>query len=152
MALMLVLAGCGATGTTGSPSCDAAIYPADPLMGGEAEATTTGDVEAWALFFLRPDQVPDPAGVAGGPVSVFVNNQIKVVWTITGEGAFAASAVGPTDRIIQSDWEPQAHGGSNWERPGDEWDTGWTFPEPGCWTFEISRGPSTATLRIRVLG
>jgi len=44
-------------------------------------------------------------------------------------------------------------GQQTWERvsSGDEWGTGWIFPEEGCWRFEVSRDDSLiATLVIAV--
>ncbi|TDC05145.1 hypothetical protein E1267_20555 [Nonomuraea longispora] len=34
---------------------------------------------------------------------------------------------------------PEEHGGSSRRRPGQEWGTGFVFPEPGCWKVELTR-------------
>jgi hypothetical protein len=32
----------------------------------------------------------------------------------------------------------QEHGGSNWNRPGNEWGTGFHFPLAGCWDLHVT--------------
>ena len=34
---------------------------------------------------------------------------------------------------------PEAYGGSSWVKPGDEWGTGFIFPEAGCWGVHAQR-------------
>jgi len=34
---------------------------------------------------------------------------------------------------------PEAYGGSSWVKPGDEWGTGFIFPEAGCWRVHAQR-------------
>ena len=126
-------------------ACEPDSTIAEPLIGPEAEARTDGSFEAWALFFnpfpMRPD---------GEPIEIPVDTEIKIVWRVAGEGDLAIEALGPRETSIDPDWGPEIHGGSNWDRPGHEWGTGWTFPEVGCWTFEIHRGDSTAQLSIDI--
>ena len=47
---------------------------------------------------------------------------------------------------------PDPHpGGSNWQRPGDEWGTTFDFPQPGCWQLQVTRGAGlTASVWIIV--
>jgi hypothetical protein len=56
----------------------------------------------------------------------------------------------PDGITVIPDWGPEAHLGSDWNRPGDGWGTGWTFPEAGCWRFQIRRGNDMATLSADV--
>ena len=91
----------------------------------EVRGTVTGG-ELWAL--LDGGQLPEPKGV-----------QLKIVWRMTGTGELRLSATGPAGRTVQPDWGPQAHGGSNWGRPGDEWGAGFTFPLAGCWNIHAVR-------------
>jgi hypothetical protein len=129
----------------GNGVCEPDSTVVDPLIGPEAQARTQDDVEVWALFFLTFPIRPN-----GDPISIPVSTEIKIVWSVTGTGDFRIEAVGPNGASIESIWEPTGHLGSSWERPGDEWDTSWTFPEVGCWTFEIQRGDSAAQLSIDV--
>ncbi|HLU71997.1 MAG TPA: hypothetical protein VKZ82_07440 [Nonomuraea sp.] len=101
-----------------------------PEVRGSAE-----DAELWGLLF---GEVPFKAGT-----------EVKVVWRMTGDGPVEASATGPGGKRAKLVWL-QEHGGSSWRRPGDEWGTGWVFPEPGCWKVELSRtkGSGYAWLRV----
>jgi hypothetical protein len=111
----------------------------------EAQATTNHAIEVWALFFY-----PLPRGK---PISLPSGEELKIVWRATGDGKITIDAEGPNGIRLASLFGPEPHGGSNWDRPGEEWGTGWLFPEPGCWTFHIQRGgEATATLTISVTG
>jgi hypothetical protein len=93
------------------------------------------DATLWALFF--GDEV-----VAG--------QEVKVVWRMTGSGSLSISATGPDAKILQPEWGPESHGSSNWDRPGEEWGTGWVFPSPGCWTINATRTNGSGYLVLRV--
>jgi hypothetical protein len=152
VAVLLSLAGCDAEGVVvGSEQmiiisdvCEPDSTAAEPLLSPEAQARSDDQSEAWALFF-NTFPMPD-----GEPIAIPVDTEIKIVWSVTGTGDFRIEAVGPNGVTIQSNWEPTGHLGSNWERPGDEWDTGWTFPEVGCWTFQIQGGDSAAQLSVDI--
>ena len=94
------------------------------------------DGEVWALpFFER----------------AYANEDEKIVWRITGEGDhFQAQAQSEDGTVIQPIWI-EYHGGSNWQRPGQEWGTGFNFPTPGCWTITVSRGETRAEISLDVL-
>ncbi|MFB9840476.1 hypothetical protein, partial [Actinoallomurus acaciae] len=47
-------------------------------------------------------------------------------------------------------WGPEAHGGSSYQRPGDEWGAGYRFDRPGCWDLHAVRGTATADVWIEV--
>jgi hypothetical protein len=92
--------------------------------------------ELWALLFFDKAQV---------------NQEEKIVWRITGTGKqFDIYAQHTDGTIIHPIWTTY-HGGSNWDRPGDEWGTGFNFPEPGCWTLTVTRGATTGDIRLAVL-
>jgi hypothetical protein len=91
----------------------------------------------WALFF--PTQ---PLLTAG--------QEIKVVWRMTGSGDVSVSATGPDGAVVKPVWGPEPHGSSNWDRPGDEWGTGWVFPAAGCWTINVRRTSGSGYLVLRV--
>lgn len=124
--------------------CRPALTEKAPLIGPEARAESGDDIEVWALIFnswnLRN----------GDPVQIPARQEAKIVWRITGDGELLIDAIGPDGTVVAPDWGPEDHGSSNWNRPGDEWGTGWTFPRAGCWTFRIVRGSSTAILDVDV--
>jgi hypothetical protein len=100
---------------------------------GQPEARAGTD--AWALLFNRP---PFKAGAP-----------MKIAWHIAGTGSFVARAYSPGGRQAPPDWlEP--HGASNWDRPGNEWGTGFTLPSAGCWDIHVSRGSSFGDVWIDV--
>jgi len=91
-----------------------------------------------------------------GPLLFFeaahTNEDKKIVCRITGTGEeFHAQAQNEHGTSILPVWGPEYHGGSNWERPGTEWGTGFNFPEPGCWTITITRGKTMGEIALDVL-
>jgi hypothetical protein len=68
---------------------------------------------------------------------------IKILWRMTGRGDLQLVAIGPQGQVVQPDWGPQAHSGSNWNRPGDEWGAGFTFSAPGCWDLHAARNDTS---------
>jgi hypothetical protein len=76
--------------------------------------------------------------------------ELKVAWRMTGSGDFSISATGPDGTVVKSIWGPEQHSGSTWDRPGDEWGTGWVFPTAGCWTLNATRTSGAGSLVLRV--
>lgn len=136
---VLAMTGCDATSPTHSPAPPpAAPCPATARLDatGTVERQGAGDgATLWALFFQ---------GV------VTAGQEIKVVWRMTGSGDFSVSATGPDGTVVRPVWGPEAHTGSNWARPGDEWGTGWVFPTAGCWTVNARRTSGSGYLVLRV--
>jgi hypothetical protein len=92
--------------------------------------------ELWALLFFDKAQA---------------NKEQKIVWRITGTGTqFEVIARHEDGTIIHPIWGPALHGSSTWERPGDEWGTGFNFPKPGCWTLTATLGATTGEIRLEV--
>jgi len=101
----------------------------------EIKADMKSEGEAWALLFFE---------------TAHAKEDEKIVWRITGEGdAFDAQAQSQDGQIITPIWK-EYHGSSNWQRPGQEWGTGFNFPEPGCWTITVSRGETMGTISLDV--
>ncbi|MCP2032855.1 hypothetical protein L1277_002968 [Okibacterium sp. HSC-33S16] len=115
----------------GRPGCD----PASPVAPGAfPEIQGTGHDGA-TLYGLVMGTDPYPFAVS--------DDGIKVVWRFTGEGdELSATLTDPTGTSRQLDWGPEYHGGSTYDRPGQEWGTGFTFDVPGCWTLDLSRDES----------
>ena len=105
----------------------------------EIQGTMKSDGELWALLFFD---------------SATANQDLKFVWRITtigtGQG-FHIEAKSENGKTIQPIWGPEFHGGSNWNRPGEEWGTGFNFPEPGCWTITVTSGATIGEIYIDVL-
>lgn len=119
-----------------SPSSPFLPWPEDGTPGGLAEVrATASDIDVWGLFWSTP---PLP-----------VDEEIKIVWRVTGIGEFDIRATqGTTEADLT--FGPNPHQGSNFQRPGDEWGTAFVFPSPGCWEIEITRGADTAYVWVEV--
>lgn len=129
------------TSTSGQQVAEPSAPPTASVCPPTAQYTSS-DLEGagdgatlWAMLFsMRP--------TAG--------DEIKVVWRMTGTGDLAISATGPDGKVVEPVWGPEQHSGSNWNRPGSEWGTGWVFPTPGCWTINATRTTGKGTLVLRV--
>jgi hypothetical protein len=148
IAISIVLAACasmpnrpGATPTQSAPAASqTACLPSQTKQSKtgipEAQGTMKSDGEMWALLFFD---------------KAYAGKDEKIVWRITGIGKqFDAQAQHEDGTIILPSWVDY-HGGSSWERPGDEWGTGFNFPKPGCWTLTITRGTTIGEIRLDVL-
>jgi hypothetical protein len=112
--------------------------PAAPWAKGtgliEVHGTATPGVSLWALVFER---VPVPVG-----------QQVKIVWRMTGSGAFTVAGRDARGLARLADG-PGRHDSSTWDRPGEEWGTVWVFPRPGCWHLRATRGTTSGDLWLR---
>lgn len=108
----------------------------DSVTDGEVEGIATPATSLWALLFTS---YPLRAGADS-----------KIAWRMTGSGELQVSAIGPDGQSVSPTLAPQAHGGSTWDRPGEEWGSFFTFPTPGCWTLLARRGDSVGALSLRV--
>lgn len=93
----------------------------------ELRGTVTPGNSLWALIESAP---PLPVG-----------RVVKTIWRMTGSEPITLMAEGPGSQRLKPDWGPEAHSGSNWTRPGQEWGAGFTFPVAGCWTVQAARLP-----------
>jgi len=103
----------------------------------EIQGTMDSDGEMWALLFF--DQA-------------HANEDLKIAWRIIGRGLpFTAQAQHEDGAIISPIWGPEFHVSSSWERPGQEWGTGFNFSEPGCWTITVASGETRGEIILHVL-
>ncbi len=129
----------GATpiGPLGAPNCQ----PASPIdnspIGPEAEGTSA-NASLWALLM----------STSGIPIQA--KQGVKIVWRMTGSGDLQLVAIGPQGQRLAPTWGPDAHGGSNWNRPGDEWGAGFNLPTAGCWDLHASRDNASGDLWLVV--
>jgi hypothetical protein len=66
---------------------------------------------------------------------------------MTGTGSLHVVADGP-DRVQTIPTGVQEHGGSNWNKPGDEWGTGIVFSVPGCWEVHLWRDDTSGSASL----
>lgn len=111
----------------GAPGC----HPPSPgdqsnLGFPEVQGTATG-TELWALLL-------------GGEPNA--GEDLKIIWRATDVSTqeFHVMALGPHGLNVQPLFGPQLHAGSNWNRPGGEWGTGFNFPVAGCWDLHVTDG------------
>jgi hypothetical protein len=122
----------------------AALYFLVPPALGAAGCQPASPSEPWG----SPAGAPEVRGTARKgqlwalvfhSLPIVAKQQVKIVWRMSGQGALHIFAEQGKGARLAPDWGPQQHGGSNWNRPGDEWGTGFTFPQPGCWRVHASR-------------
>lgn len=119
----------GSSGASGTPATMCPVTPQAPSTLGmpEMHADIVGNGDVWALLLSSQ--------------RISVNSATLIVWRATGSGAFQVVASGPDDTRLLPVNGPDLHpGGSNWQRPGDEWQTNFIFPTPGCWQLQVTRG------------
>lgn len=101
----------------------------------EAKGTATrGSV--WALFFPGLGMHWQPGHAI---FTSYVGKDFKIVLRVTGSGPVHVTARRIGRKVLKPNWGPQAHGGSTWNRPGEEWGIGFTFPTPGCYDLHATR-------------
>jgi hypothetical protein len=102
----------------------------------EIQGTMQSDGEIWALLFFG---------------KAYATEEVKIVWRITGtDEPFTVQGRHEDGTVISPIWGPEAHAGSNWDRPGDEWGTGFKFPKSGCWTLIARRGTTIGEIGLDV--
>jgi hypothetical protein len=144
--LLMLLAGCTPRGTHRAGPADSQsasagagrlgaagcrpVSPATPWLqagqqaGIEVRGTGRG-VELWALPFA--------------PLPLPVGKEVKIVWRMTGSEPLDVTATHHDGTPARYTFGPQEHDWSNWNRPGQEWGTGFVFPKAGCWGFHLAR-------------
>jgi hypothetical protein len=156
LALILLIAGCSSPATAPliapSESSSPAPQMGDPTPAASLSCPATSKIPSWG------SNLPEMQGVGHG-VTLFglffspqatAGQQIKVVWRMTGDGDLSMVATGPRGKTLHPVWGPEPHSASSYYRPGDEWGTGWTFPEAGCWTIQATRKTGSARIALRV--
>jgi hypothetical protein len=125
----------------GRPGCS----PPSPLgvaAGGglpETRGTATGGAQLYGL--VMPE--------AGLPLRV--GEQIKIVWRMTGHGPLVATLTSPSGAPTPLTFGPAAHLSSSYNRPGDEWGTGYLFTDPGCWHLHFARDDAAGDAWFRIV-
>jgi hypothetical protein len=149
-AFLILVAGC----TSGTPSAHQPIgsptptatasTPTQPLGG--ANCRPSSPIAPSALGFPEtPATITQGSGaiwallmpVHGMPIRA--QEDVKIIWKLTGSGTFQVVTRGPNGQHAVILFGPDFHSGTNWNRPGEEWGTGFRFPVAGCWDLHASR-------------
>jgi hypothetical protein len=89
--------------------------------------------------------------MADGPDNPLrINEQVKIIWRITGSGALDLLNIGPDGTAHPLQWGPVEHLSSSYTRPGDEWGAGYLFTQPGCWTLRATRGTASSSVWLEI--
>jgi hypothetical protein len=124
--------------STSTPAvCDSSQIQTSKIDFPEVQGIMSTGGEMWALLFFDKPHAKE---------------ELKIVWRITGSGKdFTVQAKNVDGTVVGPIWGPIDHGGSSWDRPGYEWGTGFNIPEPGCWTFTVTRGSTIGEIRLSIL-
>ena len=85
-----------------------------------------------------------------GPVPPRVGDEVKIVWHLTGSGPLRITFTAPDGRVQPLVFGPEPHGASTYQRPGEEWGTGFRFTARGCWHVHFARADTTADVWLDV--
>ena len=134
-------------GPPGAPGCaPASPRNEQPTSSGLSEVfgTSTGTV-LWALPFaaLGGSEAATLSGVVG-------NGATKIVFKMTSGVPHIFYAVAPDGTHIAPAWM-EAHGSSNWNRPGAEWGAGFAFDQPGCWRIHAGAALRSGDIWLAIL-
>jgi hypothetical protein len=109
--------------------------PSNSITGEARGRATIGDL--WAVGFWR--NLASAGRTTPAVLVRVVGKPFKIVWRMRGSGDASFTAVAP-DGTLHAPVELRYHsGGSNWNRPGDEWGSAFIFTMPGCWHFHVER-------------
>jgi hypothetical protein len=86
----------------------------------------------------------------GAGLPLRVGEQVKIVWRMTGHGPLLATATSPSGAPTPLTFGPDEHLSSSYQRPGDEWGTGYLFTEPGCSHLHFARDDTTADVWFEI--
>ena len=96
------------------------------------------DATIYGLVFFAP------------PLPIRTGDEVKIVWRMTGRGDLSVTYESPDGDPATLTFGPEPHSGSTYDRPGDEWGTGFRFDEPGCWHIHLQRTEGSGDVWITV--
>ena len=117
----------------GPANCDPPSPANEIDLGLEVEAASD-HVAIWALF--------EGGGIRSG-------QPLTVWWRIPGTAALELVLIGDGGRE-ESVEGARPDPSLGWARPGDQWVSEITFPQPGCWRISASRGSVHGDVWVRV--
>ncbi|MEV0198121.1 hypothetical protein [Nonomuraea sp. NPDC050691] len=150
--VVLVLAGCAGTPGTAVPG---KAGTAAPTSAGSAVAAGCHGLSGLSADGGLPEvrgqgRGAEVWGLLFAPAPFERGREVKIVWRMTGEGPLTVTATLPDGTRARRTFGPEQHGGSTWKRPGEEWGTGFVFPKPGCWRFDLTRTRGTGRVWLPV--
>src|SRR5258708_3071658 len=104
----------------------------------EVQGTAT-NAEFWGLI-MSTSGVPPRA-----------NTFVKIVWRMTNSDFLDIVALGPHGMKVPPSQGPDRHLGSDWNRPGAEWGTGFTFPLAGCWDLHATSDNAFGDVWLKIV-
>jgi hypothetical protein len=135
-------------GTPGPPQASLAWRPANCQPPSTAQTSSTGNLE---IHGTAPTGTELWALIFGDGLPLHTHGDTKIVWRMTGTGGIAFTANGPDGLQVGPSWGPDPHVGSSWDRPGDEWGTGFALPRVGCWEVFAVRGSTVGWVDLMVV-
>jgi hypothetical protein len=124
-------------GPLGGPGCSPAS-PRNRDSTGFAQTEVFGTAvgaQLWALGATVPGG--DSAALDGA-----IGTTKKIIFRMTSRVPANFYAVAPDGSRLPPVWGPDAHAGSNWNRPGYEWGAGFNFTQVGCWQIHAGSPPA----------
>ncbi len=146
--------GCRGASVDGSAADPLATNPATPAVDDRCDVVTpintdnpqgpelvgdAADATLYGLMFIQ------------GPLPIRVGDEVKIVWRMTGQGELSIRFVDPAGSDRPLVFGPERHGGSNFDRPGDEWGSGFRFDRAGCWQIQLERDVGVGNVWIDVV-
>ncbi len=127
-------AGFGPFGASGCSPASPRNRDGTGLAQTEVVGTARG-AQLWALGATAPDG--DSAALDN-----VIGDQKKIIFRMTSGVPKNFYAIAPDGNRVPPVWGPDAHTGSNWNRPGSEWGAGFVFTQPGCWQIHAGSPPA----------
>jgi hypothetical protein len=121
----------------GRPGC----RPASPIATTSVGPEVRGTSKTASLYGLIMTTMSPP---------IRTGEQVKVVWRMTGAGPLQLSAISPGGKRVALLFGPQLHISSDYDRPGQEWGSGYEFATSGCWHLHAARDDAKADVWLRV--
>lgn len=160
ISVAVACASCSATTSDGSAATTtiaASVTTAAPA----ASTPTAADSGACDRTPILTSDLPEVQGVGRDatiyglvflthPGPVRAGEELKIVWRMTGQGDLSVSYFAPDGRPGVLTFGPEAHGGSTYQRPGDEWGTGFSFDAAGCWRIHLERSVGSGDVWLPV--
>jgi len=120
--------------------------PSNSITGEARGRATIGDL--WAVGFWR--NLTSRGRTIPAILERVVGKPFKIVWRLRGSGDASFTATAP-DGAAHEPLELRFHpGGSNWNRPGDEWGSAFVFTMRGCWHFHAERSDNSGDVWLLV--
>lgn len=126
-----------ASGVTGGPGC----HPASPITHGRFGSEVRGRGRGTTLYGLI---------MVTRPLPLLTGESVKIVWRMTGSGPLQVTTTSPRGKAVPLQFGPGLHRSSSYDRPGQEWGTGFRFNAAGCWHVHFQRTHGSADVWLQI--